>query len=264
MIDLLEAVWRSVIDLGDELTEAEWKTTTDLPGWSVQDNLSHIIGTELMMRGDPAPEVSLPRTDHLHNPIGELNELWVESRRALTGAELLDEFRALVDHRLGDYRALTTEQLDEVGPTPLGPAPFRDFIAVRVMDSWAHEQDMRRAVDRPGHLDGPAVVHSIGRVTRAMPMVVGKRAGAPDGAAVVFVVEGPASAVVPVVIDGRAGLVDHVPPEPTVTLTMDVETYAAVGFGRWDPETVLADGRIRIDGDQELGLAVARAMNFMV
>lgn len=262
-IDLLEDVWVSTIELGEHLTEADWKLPTELPGWTVQDNLSHIIGTELMMRGEPGPDVPLSRTDHLHNPIGELNELWVESRRDRSGAEVLAEFEALASDRLADYRALTPAQLDEIGPTPLGPAPFREFIAVRVMDSWAHEQDMRRAVGRPGHLTGPAVVHSIGRVTRAMPMVVGKRAEAPEGSSVVFVIEGAAGGVVPVVIDGRAGIAEVAPADPTVTLTMDVETYAAVGFGRWSPDDALADGRIVIEGDDALGRRVVLAMNFM-
>jgi hypothetical protein len=133
-----------------------------------------------------------------------------------------------------------------------------------VMDSWAHEQDMRRAVGRPGHLEGPAVDLSIGRVTTTMPLVVGKRAAAPDGSCVVFSVAGPAGAVVPIVVAGRAAIADQVPAEPTVTLTMDVETYAAVAFGRWDPDAVVADGRIVITGDEALGTSVVHAMNFMI
>jgi uncharacterized protein (TIGR03083 family) len=264
VIDLLEDVWVSTIDLGEQLTESEWKQATDLPGWTVQDNLSHVIGTELMMRGEPAPATPPSRTDHLHNPIGELNEIWIESRRNRSGSEVLTEFRELATTRLADYRALTTAELDEIGPTPLGPAPFREFIAVRIMDSWAHEQDMRRAVSRPGHLSGAAVEHSIGRVTRAMPMVVGKRAGAPDGSSVVFIVDGDAGGVVPIVIAGRAGLAPVAPADPTVTITMDVETYAALGFGRWDPDQALADQRVVIEGDQELGRRVVSVMNFMV
>ena len=263
VIDLLEAVWHSTIALGEQLTESEWKQATDLPGWTVQDNLSHVIGTELMMRGEAAPDTPPSRTDHLHNPIGEVNELWVESRRGRSGAEVLAEFRALAASRLAEYRALTPTQLDEVGPTPLGQAPFREFIAVRIMDSWAHEQDMRRAVGHPGHLAGPAVEYSIGRVTLAMPMVVGKRAAAPDGSSVVFVVEGDAGTVVPVVVTGRAGVADVAPDDPTVTITLDVEAYAAIGFGRWDPEQALSGGRVVITGDQDLGRRVVMAMNFM-
>jgi len=266
MIDLLEAVWNSTIDLGSLLTEDEWKQPTDLPGWTVQDNFSHIIGTELMMRGEPTPDATPTSTDHVRNPIGEVNEVWVASRRDRSGAEVLDEFRALATSRLAEYRALTPAQLDEMGPTPVGMAPFRTFIAVRVMDCWAHEQDVRRAVGRPGHLAGPVVDHSLTRVALALPMVVGKRAGAPDGSSVVFVVEpidGDA-VIVPVVVDGRAAVVDTVPGDATVTLTMDVETYAALGFGRWDPDETLAGGRIAVEGDEELGRAVVRGMNFMI
>ena len=217
-----------------------------------------------MMRGEPSPDATPVRTDHLHNPIGEVNEVWVESRRDRPGAEVLEEFRELAASRVAELRALTPAQLDEIGPTPVGMAPFRTFIAVRVMDSWAHEQDMRRAVARPGHLAGPVVEHSLDRVALAMPMVVGKRAGAPDGSSVVFVVEGEAGRVVPVVVDGRAAVVETAPDQPTVTLTMDVETYAALGFGRWDPDEALDAGRVTIEGDRDLGDAVVRGMNFMI
>ena len=263
-IDLLEAVWASTIALGHELGDDDWDRPTDLPGWTVKDNLAHIISTERMMQGEPSPEVTPAQTAHLRNPIGEMNELWVESYRAMSGPEVLADFERRAAERLAEYRAMTDEQLDAVGPTPVGMAPFREFIAVRVMDSWAHEQDMRRAVGRPGHLEGPAVDLSIGRVTKTMPLVVGKRAAAPDGSCVVFAVQGTAGAVVPVVVAGRASIAETVPDDATVTLTMDVETYAAVAFGRWDPDAALRDGQITISGDEDLGRAVVHAMNFMI
>jgi len=264
VIDDLDEVWRSIVDLGEQLSEEEWKRPTDLPAWTVQDNLSHIIGTERMMRGEPAPDVSPAVTDHVHNPIGEMNERWVEARRARSGAAVLDEFRVVAAERLAEYRALSPAELDAVGPTPVGDAPFREYLAVRVMDSWTHEQDMRRAVGRPGHLEGPAVALSIGRVTRAMPMVVGRRAGAPDGASVVFVLAGPEGGVVPVVVDGRASVVATPPADPTVELHLDVETYAALGMGRLDPNEALAQGRVTFVGDADLGRAVVTSMKFMI
>ena len=103
----------------------------------------------------------------------------------------------------------------------MGEAPFREFLAVRVFDSWIHEQDMRRALDRPGHLAGPVVDLSMGRMTKAMPFVVGKKVGAPDGTSVVFVVTStdPASPTrtIPVVVDGRASVVDEAPADPDVS-----------------------------------------------
>ena len=54
-VDKLEATWRSTSALLAEATEEQWKAATDLPGWTVQDNLSHLIAVERMMHGLPAP-----------------------------------------------------------------------------------------------------------------------------------------------------------------------------------------------------------------
>ena len=44
---------------------------------------------------------------------------------------------------------------------------------------------------------------------------------------------------------------------------MDAETYCCLGCGRWDPASALADGKVEIHGDQELGRRVVEQMNFM-
>jgi uncharacterized protein (TIGR03083 family) len=267
MIDLLEQVWASIVELGSGLDEQQWKTPSQLPGWSVQDNLSHIIGTERMMRGEPTPSDEPARTDHLRNPIGEMNEHWVEHYRHRPGAEVLDEFRQLSAARLAELRALPPERFDEVGPTPVGEAPFREFLAVRVFDSWVHEQDMRRALDRSGHVEGPVVDHSLGRMAKAMPFVVGKKAAAPDGSSVVFMIERAdpgAPVVVPVEVAGRARIAEAEPAEPTVRLVMAFDTYIALGTGRCDPGAVLDEDRVTLVGDQQLGRVVVEQMNFMV
>lgn len=45
IVDLLDEAWTSISELCGELDEAMWDLPTDLPGWSVKDNLSHIVGT---------------------------------------------------------------------------------------------------------------------------------------------------------------------------------------------------------------------------
>lgn len=39
-IDKLESVFTSLTALGEQLTEEQWKTPTQLPGWTVQDRKS--------------------------------------------------------------------------------------------------------------------------------------------------------------------------------------------------------------------------------
>ena len=48
-IDKLEMIWHSVSSLGSELDERQWKLPTDLAGWTVQDNLAHLIDTERVL-----------------------------------------------------------------------------------------------------------------------------------------------------------------------------------------------------------------------
>jgi hypothetical protein len=43
-IDKLAACFASLSDLGSQLNETEWKSPTDCPGWTVQDNLAHLVG----------------------------------------------------------------------------------------------------------------------------------------------------------------------------------------------------------------------------
>ena len=55
-IDKLEETFHALSDIGARLTEEQWKSPTDLPGWTVQDNYAHLIGTERMRQGLPATD----------------------------------------------------------------------------------------------------------------------------------------------------------------------------------------------------------------
>ena len=87
----LGEVWASLGELLGELTDEQWLLPTPLPGWSVQDNVSHIVGTEAMLAGEPGPDVEIDRdaNEHVRNDIGAFNEQWVESLRAVPPDEVL-------------------------------------------------------------------------------------------------------------------------------------------------------------------------------
>jgi uncharacterized protein (TIGR03083 family) len=118
--------------------------------------------------------------------MGRANEVGVDARRAMSGAAVLDEFRQVTAERLAQLRRLTPDNLAAQTATPAGPGTVADLLTLRVMDSWSHEQDIRRAVGRPGHTEGPAVEEAVAYFSRFLPYLVGKRAAAPDGAKVVF------------------------------------------------------------------------------
>ena len=264
LVDMMESVWTSITDLCATFDESQWKSPTDCPGWSVQDQLSHLAGSESMYLGRPSPDHTARDTSHVKNEIGERNEVVVDWRRPWTGARVLDEFRELTAERMRTLRAFGPDEFAAQTQTPIGPGAMRDLIAIRIFDAWVHEQDIRRAVGVAGNLDGPVAQHSMGRVTSAMPFVVGKKAQAPDGATVVFDVTGPTGVTLSIGVEGgRAKTLDAAPAQPTVHLTMDLETFACLGCGRWDSAETLASGKVRFDGDRTLGKAIVSQMNFM-
>ena len=124
-------------------------------------------------------------------------------------------------------------------------------MTVRVFDSWVHEQDVRRALDRPGGDGNVASEIALDHVQRAMPFVVGKKAGCADGTAVRFDVAGPghdARAFTIAVEGGRARPVgDEV--APTVTLSLSSIDFMRLGCGRTTSAQVEAAGAVGVDGD---------------
>lgn len=250
VVEQLATIWGSIRALGEELTDAEWDTATDLPGWTVKDCLSHIVGTELMVMGEPAPDVPVDHLAHVRDEFGAVMETWVERRRTASARAVLDEMGEVTALRLEALRTLGDEQWEEIGWSPIGQVPYRDFMSVRAFDCWMHEQDMRRAVARPGHMTGFAPAMAVQRLGSGLGYVVGKRAAAPEGATVVIEVRGPGGDIFAVAVDKRAEPMDPPPTEPTVRLITDVETFCALGGGRWSAAE--RRDRVEIEGDEQL------------
>ncbi len=260
-IELLAEVWASIDGLVDELDEADWDLATDCPGWTVKDQLAHVAALEASMAGRPQLEHTPPDAPWIRNDFGRITEAGVDVRRSWEPPEVVAEFRDVIIERLAQLDALTADEWAADSWTPVGPGTYGLFILSRIVDCWAHEQDMRRATQRPGHLDGPAAEAVTERLLGGFPMVVGKRAGAPDGATVVLRLDGPLTREVAVVVDGRARLLDQAPADATTTITMGSETYAVLACGR---QPAGARDDVRIEGDQALGQAVVDNLNIMV
>lgn len=237
-----------------ELDDEDWKRPTALPGWDVQANVAHIIGTESILAGAPAPptDVDVAGLDHVRNDIGGMNEPWVLALAGLTPVEVREHLRAIVEQRTATLSAMTQDEWDAEGFTPAGMDTYGRFMRIRVFDCWMHEQDIRDAVARPGHLDGPAVVLALDEMATAMGFVVGKRAGAPDGARVTFALTGQAARDIHVAVDGRATVVPMLDTPASVVITTDVHTFTRLAGGR-TPWGSIDPSLVTITGDHALG-----------
>ena len=255
-VENLATVWASVDHVCSGLSDGDWDRPTGCPGWTVKDHLSHLVDYEARALGRPAPQHDPGPRPYLKNEMGRVNEIGVDARRPEPGPAVLEEFRAVTAERLAQLGRLTEQDLAEQTMTPAGPGTLADLLTLRVMDSWSHEQDIRRAVGRPGDEDGPAAQEALDYFARFLPYVVGKRAAAPEGSKVVFRI-GERSPL-PVEVTAGRGRVAADPDRATVSLEIPVASFAALVCGRGD-----AAGDVVITGDRPLGQRVLDSMGII-
>lgn len=263
--EALQETWSGLAEACFELSSNEWALPTECPGWDVKDQLSHLIGIERTIMGEAPPAWDGPLGDHVKNDFAAANEVWVAVRRPLEGAAVRAEFVEVTETRLRQLGERTEDEWAEVGWSPVGQVPYAVFMEVRAFDSWVHEQDARRALDRPGGCGNLASAISLARVEGAMPFVVGKKAACADGTAVRFEIAGPGSdaRTFTIAVEGtRAKVVDD-DVTPTVTLSLSSLDFLRLGCGRATAAQVEAAGGIAMAGDAGTGRQVLGAMNFM-
>ena len=255
--------WQSMTALGETLTETEWKTPTACPGWSVQDNFSHIIGTERALGGLGGTTHKATDLKYVKNPIGEMNEHEVDSRRHLSGSQVLNEFKEIAALRKTFFDSAPESYFTDEAMTPIGKAPMAVFLSIRAMDSWVHEQDIRRAINKPGNQGSLCAELSVDRLIRTLPMVIGKRAKAPEGSVSIVTITGPVQRKIVITVkDGRAAIVENSNTAPTVEIDFDSNTFIELATGRATSDELRK--KIKFGGDIALGELIVGALNMMI
>ncbi|MFT3715546.1 MAG: maleylpyruvate isomerase family mycothiol-dependent enzyme [Gordonia sp. (in: high G+C Gram-positive bacteria)] len=261
VIDALGRLWSTIDEVVTPISDDQWSASSGLPGWSNADVIAHIVGTERFLSGDqPDPGRDVSALDHVRNPIGELNERWLDHYRSRSRDELMDDYRSVTAARLATLAAMSDDDWNADAMTPAGPDTYGRFMRVRVMDCWVHEIDLRDALGAGEVADPVPAGFAREEMTANLPFVVGKRAGAPDGSRVAVDFSGVSPARADLAVDGRAALVDTPAGDPDVVLHVDLADYARLVGGRpkADPS------RVRIDGDQELGTRIVGALHYMI
>ncbi|MGO4257647.1 maleylpyruvate isomerase family mycothiol-dependent enzyme [Marmoricola sp. RAF53] len=257
LADLVET-WRSAIAefvaLAREIPEDQWDLPTDLDGWSVRDNVAHTAHLEAVLAGAPEETVEVAEAPHIKDLGGLYTEQGVLARRGRGLPELADEIETAAATRLAELRADPPTDGAAAPPrTPAGIGWNNDtLLNNRPLDVWMHEQDVRRATGRPGGYDAPAADHTLARLGRALPMVLGKRVAPAAGTSVRLDVTGTAhSWSVLIGDDGRATAVEQLA-DPTVLITLSPEDFVVLAGGRRPVEAT----EPTYDGDAALGRAV--------
>lgn len=249
----VETWWQAIDDftaLLEELPPEDWSKPTDLPGWDVHAVAAHTAHLEAVLAGHPEETIEIDQPDHVTSLMGMYTEQGVVARRERTPDELIQEIRESATTR---HTALLADPPQDATARPdtifggLG-WDWNTLLRNRPLDVWMHEQDVRRAVGRPGNLDGAPARHTADYLIEALGVVVGKRVAPPAGTTVVLDVDGHEPAAVEVGEDGRARPLPP-PEEPSVRLRCSREDFIVLAGGRRTPESLA----ITVEGDRELG-----------
>lgn len=249
----IDVWWQTINDftlLLEKLPADQWSTPTDLPGWDVKAVASHVAHLEGILAGAPEETVDVGEPAHVSSLMGLYTEQGVVARRDATPDEIINEIRSAATSR---HTALLADPPTDGSAMPariFGGVPWNweTLLRNRPLDIWMHEQDIRRAVGLPGGLDTPGARHTADYLAESFGFVLGKKVGAPAGTVAVLTLEGSDPVAWTVNDAGRGERLPEVPEDPTVSLSMDRESFICLAGGRRP-----APGAVRISGDETLG-----------
>jgi uncharacterized protein (TIGR03083 family) len=263
-VSLLRNQFLAISALGSTLSDDQWDVPTCLPGWTVRDVLSHVIGTEAMLLGEPVPSVDVSHLGPMQNPIAEANEVWVESMRALGGRQMLERFDDVTNRRLADLDAMSQADFDAPSWTPAGrDETYGRFMRIRHYDCFMHEHDIRFAVGAAPRAEVGDLRVALDEVSTGLGYIVGRKAGLADGSRVRIDVTGALAATLLVEVDGRAAIVEAFDQPPTVSVELPVMLFLRLTGGRHDGPAG-PGGEVIIAGDRASGQKLVDNLAFTI
>jgi uncharacterized protein (TIGR03083 family) len=125
------------------LTDEQWRAPSRCEGWTVQDVVAHLIGTNGFWQISIASGVAGSPTKYLvgFDPVATPAQM-VEPMRAMTPAETLAELAKSTDGLLGTVEALDERGWAATGESPVGHVRMRELAHHALWDSWIHERDV--------------------------------------------------------------------------------------------------------------------------
>ncbi|MBM7367029.1 maleylpyruvate isomerase family mycothiol-dependent enzyme [Gordonia hydrophobica] len=261
LIDALDAQWRTIADLASALTDEQWTAPSGLPGWELRDIVAHVIGTESMLAGRvPDSSIDTSTIDHVQNPIGELNERWIDHYRQRSRDELMADYATVTAERNTAMWGMTEGQWDAETATPVGPDSYGRFMRVRVFDCWMHEIDLRDAAGLGDPTEPAPASWALQEIAATLPFIVGKRAGAAKGSTVAFHLTGASPQTVCIAVDDRAAIVPTLDRDADATLTLTGPDLARLAGGRPGADPA----RVTLAGDSALGSTIVAKLHYTI
>ena len=270
LVTAYQQTTQAVVDLGRTCSDADFDLPTACPGWTVKDQISHVVGLESWLHTGEVPRVDVPDYDHVRHEAGKFVERSVELRRSMVGNKVVNELETIAAQRVEQFSA-PDMTLDTIVQGAWGPAPAGENLRTRILDIWTHEQDIRQALGRPGNLDSGGAAVFMDLLFASLPRLVARNAGIEPGNVVIIDSTGPVAGRAGVWVedseDGKprgiplfSGIAHDGDPEDvftTITLSTDALTRRAAGRGG------LEDIHYTVHGDEDVARRVLENLVFV-
>ncbi len=241
-VGTLRADRAALLEIGAQLSDAQWQAGSGCPGWSVKDVVSH-LGALYWLATDPA---ALP--DIIGMPTEQAQDAVVAARRPMSAADVLADYESVSSRGLDVLASLAGQQA-ELGGGDFGRYPASLLPSAYSFDHYTH---IRADLFAPrGPLPGPPPPSDAGRlgpvldwIEAALPQQNAARLGGPSGTLMITVTGD----------GGRVIRVGHGDPVARIS-------SAGPAFVRWVTQRGgWAELGVQASGD-EAQLAIARALH---
>ncbi|MEY2460068.1 MAG: hypothetical protein QOG30_1898 [Acidimicrobiaceae bacterium] len=154
------------------LTDEQWTRPSRCEGWSVQDVIAHLIGTNnfwslsILAGLAGSPTRILAAFDPAATPA-----LMVEPMRSMSASETLDQF---VESNQALYDAIESLDIDgwsTVAESPAGHVPIRLLASHALWDAWVHERDIMLPLDLIPAQEPDEIASCLRYVTAVAPVL---------------------------------------------------------------------------------------------
>ena len=145
ILDDLSAEHASLDSIVSELDEKTWETPTPAEGWNVRDQVGHLaFFDEQAALALADPEAFSAQLQEIAADVGEYMDRSVVKGREIGGRGVLEWWRSARAEMLETARTVDPKaRIPWYGP-PMSPA---SFFSARLMETWAHGQDVADALD---------------------------------------------------------------------------------------------------------------------
>ena len=134
---------RRMVELLGSLDDGQWRAPSRCEGWTVQDVISHLIGTNQFWTMSIGAGLAGKPTRFLtsFDPVATPAQM-VEPMRALAPGDVLAQFATSVEAMAASVGSVRPDQLSTVAEAPPGHVTLTALLLHALWDAWIHERDI--------------------------------------------------------------------------------------------------------------------------